>query len=294
LIALSNDPVLRQAEAACRQLAKQHYENFLVGSLFLPRRVRQDFFNVYAYCRRADDLADQSESPELALQRLAEWRRGLLQSVAAELDPATLPHPIFVALAATIRRHALPTQPFLDLLDAFEQDQTTPRYETFEQLRDYCRRSANPVGRIVLRLAGVDDPELDRLSDAICTGLQLANFWQDIQRDLQIGRIYLPAEDCLRFEVQPSDLQATTATPAVKQLIRFQVDRAESFFHRGLPLAEQVPGWLSRDVRLFAHGGLQTLAAIRRVDYDVLRRRPTVSRWQQAKLLLRASIGRLT
>ncbi len=301
----------RQAQATCRQIAKSHYENFLVGSLLTPPTVRQDFFNIYAYCRTADDLADESPSPQAALVALRQWRNGFSQCVDAKLPLAELPHPIFVALRSTIERHRLPPQPFLDLLEAFEQDQTVTQYQTFDQLLEYCRRGANPVGRLVLRLACADKPAgdeperdavheredlhaLDELSDRVCTGLQLANFWQDVQRDRAIGRTYLPAEDRQRFGVSDADLDAPRAGQSFKQLLRFEVDRAADYLHGGLPLAERVPSWLARDIRLFVHGGLETLRAIRRIDYDVLHRRPRVARWRQLLLLGRAAVGRLS
>ncbi|WP_238388556.1 squalene synthase HpnC [Roseimaritima ulvae] len=286
--------MLQQAETACRRLAKSHYENFLVGTLFIPRAIRQDFFNLYAYCRTADDLADESPSPEAALTALRQWRSGFLQCIDAELPLAELPHPIFVALRHTIQRHRLPPQPFLDLLEAFEQDQTVTQYATFDQLLEYCRRSANPVGRLVLRLGGCDDPALDALSDRICTGLQLANFCQDVRRDRVLGRVYLPAEDRQRFGVAESDLDAPRAGEPLKQLLRFEVERTADYLRGGLPLADRVPRWLARDIRLFAHGGLETLRAIRRGDYDVLQRRPRVTRWRQVLLLGRAAVGRLS
>lgn len=290
----ADEALLKQAEADCRRLAKSHYENFLVGTLFVPRAIRQDLFNIYAYCRTADDLADESPSPQAALDGLSQWRSGLLQCLDPKFPLADLPHSIFIALRNTIQRHQLPQQTLLDLLEAFEQDQTVTEYETFEQLLEYCRRSANPVGRLVLRLGRCDDPDLDVLSDRICTGLQLANFWQDVQRDRAKGRIYLPAADRQRFGVSEADLDAPRADQPLKQLLRFEVERAADYLRSGLPLAEDVPRWLARDIRLFVHGGLETLRAIRRVDYDVLHRRPRVSRLRQFLLLGRAAVGRLS
>ncbi len=277
----------------CRRLAKQHYENFLVGTIFLPASLRQDFFNVYAYCRTADDFADLSASPEEALRRLQHWRAGLAECFQLDMGWTTTPDPIFVALRDTVARHHLPMKPFCDLLSAFEQDQQTVTYETFDQLLDYCQRSANPVGRIVLRLAAIDDPASDELSDSICTGLQLANFWQDVSRDLMIGRIYIPSEDLTRFAVGPQQLSASRSDLAMKRLVRFQVERTAAFFDRGRPLIERVPRWLARDIKLFICGGLATLQAIKRADFEVLRRRPVVSKWRQFWLLSQAAIGKL-
>ncbi|WP_237607242.1 squalene synthase HpnC [Roseimaritima sediminicola] len=287
------DALQRRSEAYCRRLARRHYENFLVGTLFLPRRIRQHFFNVYAYCRIADDLADESSSPAAAMAALARWREGMRQCADERTRRERLPHPVFVALRATLRHFSLSSQPFLDLLTAFEQDQSVRRYETFDHLQAYCQNSANPVGRIVLRLAAVDSAETDALSDRVCTGLQLANFCQDVRRDLAIDRVYLPAEDRRRFGVRVEDLQAPRASEPVKRWLRFEVDRAETFLRSGLPLADRVPRWLRRDIGLFVHGGLATLEAIRRADYDVLERRVTVSRWQQLRLVGRAAVGRL-
>lgn len=286
LLARPSEPLLRAAEADCRRLARNHYENFLVGSLFLPRNIRQDFFNVYAYCRIADDFADESPNPYKARTALKGWRRAFLACVDPTVAADALPDRRLVALRKTIAAHQLPTQPFLDLIDAFEQDQEVTRYTTFEQLQSYCRRSANPVGRLVLRLAGCDDPPLDRLSDAICTGLQLANFWQDVARDFAKGRIYLPREDLDRFQVTENDLAVPTTSPQVRQLIAFEVARTESFFESGESLVDRVPRWLARDLRLFIGGGRATLQAIRRCDFDVLRKRPRVTKWTQLKLML--------
>ena len=185
-----------EAQDYCRRLARSHYENFSVASWFLPERLRQHFFNVYAYCRIADDLGDEVGDPAASLQLLDEWQ--------AELDAcyAGKPrHPVFVALAGTVRKFDIPRQPFADLLQAFRQDQTITRYETFEDLIAYCRYSANPVGHLVLYLCGYRDPERQALSNHTCTALQLANFWQDVSVDYSKRRIYLPLEDLRRYQV---------------------------------------------------------------------------------------------
>lgn len=289
----SNPPLgrastLAEAEAYCRRLARGHYENFVVASFLLPRRMRQPFFNVYAFCRHADDLADESGSPQLAQERLAAWQVGLDRCFAGQAE-----HPIFVALADTIRTLRLTQPPFDDLLDAFRQDQVKTRYADFDELLDYCRRSAAPVGRIVLRMAEADSSENIALSDAVCTGLQLANHWQDIARDFSGGRIYLPLDSLAREGVSEAMLGAGVASAEVKGLIAKECARARHFLLQGLPLAERVPRWLAADVRLFVHGGLATLDAIAAADYDTLARRPRVSRWKQIKLTLRAVMGRL-
>ncbi|MDE0866716.1 MAG: squalene synthase HpnC [Rubripirellula sp.] len=281
-----DEGALRQAEIATRKLATSHYENFLVASVLLPRRIRQSFYNVYAFCRTADDFADESPSPEVALQELERFQDQL--DLAFEGCPE---EPLFIALESTVRKHCIPKQPFDDLLDAFRQDQSRSRYESFEELTDYCNRSANPVGRIVLHLGDSFTEENGDLSDRICTGLQLANFWQDVARDFAIGRIYLPRDEMCRFGVNEAMFgQSVTAEP-LRRLLASECDRAESLFREGLPLAEGVSPWLSSDVKLFAHGGLQTLRAIRRIDYDVLGSRPTVGKLHQAGLVFRAFVG---
>lgn len=283
----------RDAESLTRSLAGMHYENFLVASVLLPRRLRQPFFNVYCYCRIADDLADESPTPAIATERLTEFRRHLNAALAGA--PTSN---LFLALVKTIQQFQLSPEPFHHLLDAFEQDQTKTRYQDMDELLHYCQRSANPVGRIVLRLADCLDEETAALSDQVCTGLQLANHWQDVGRDYAIGRIYLPMDRWAEFGVDESSFslppQTGAATPdALRHLMAQQCDLAQGYLDRGLLLAQKVPRWLSSDVRLFAHGGLQTLAAIRRIDYDVLSRRPKVSKWAQATLVVKSVFGRL-
>ncbi len=297
-----SDVSLSEAQSYCRRLARGHYENFLVATLFLPRSLRQDFYNIYAYCRSADDLADLSESPDVALVKLRSWRESLQQMFAGSAE-----QPVFVALADTAQRHRLTIEPFARLLDAFEADQVKTRYADFSDLLQYCEGSANPVGQIILQLAGVEfdasptdplrllDEEFQSVatwSNRICTGLQLANHWQDIARDFKIGRVYLPQDDMLRYEVTDQHLAAPTAPQNLRRLLKFQCDRAESLLVGGLPLVEHVPRWLATDLRMFVEGGLATLAAIRRCDYDVLQSRPQVSRWTQVRLLTAAYFHR--
>ena len=283
---MTSNSALQEAERECRQLAKSHYENFLVATVFLPRRLHQPFYNVYAFCRRADDLADESPSPEIALKNLERFQLHLDDAFAGN------PHEnLFIALANTVRQFNLPQQPFDDLLSAFRQDQTKTRYGSHDELCDYCERSANPVGRIVLRLAGSFNEQNAQLSDEICTGLQLANFWQDVARDFSIGRVYLPKDQMDQFSVDESMLQGATTPQPLRDLLRQQCETAEGYFIRGLALADHVPNWFSRDVKLFAHGGLATLEAIRDIDFDVLRIRPKVTKWKQASLVARALIG---
>lgn len=279
---------LANSERVCRTIAKSHYENFLVGTILLPRRLRQPFFNIYAFCRTADDLADESGDPRTAL--------GHLNELGARLDATFAGSPpagIFPALRDTIDRFQLPKQPFDDLLSAFRQDQHVQQYSSMEQLLDYCTRSANPVGRIVLSLADSLTPDNAKLSDEICTGLQLANFWQDVARDFKIGRVYLPTELCRRHGVSVDCMNGKTTPPELRRLLAELCDDAESRLRAGLELASFVPRWLSADVRLFAHGGLATINAIRRIDHDVLRQRPMVSKSTQLWLLTRATLRML-
>jgi squalene synthase HpnC len=270
-----------------------HYENFLVASVLLPRRLRQPFFNAYSYCRIADDLADESPTPAIATERLTEFRRHLNAALAGA--PTSN---LFLALSKTIQQFDLSPEPFHDLLDAFEQDQIKTRYQDMDELLHYCQRSANPVGRMVLQLADCLDEETSALSDQICTGLQLANHWQDVGRDFAIGRIYLPMDHWEEFDVDESSFcvpsNADASTPAaLRKLVAQQCDLAQQYLDRGLLLSQKVPRWLSSDVQLFAHGGLETLAAIRQIDYDVLLRRPKVSKWTQATLIVKSLLGRL-
>ncbi len=282
---MSPQTVLRTCQRENRKLATTHYENFVVASVLLPRRLRQPFYDVYAFCRTADDLADESASPQQALERLADFQHQLHQTFAGRP-----PKNLFLALAHTIEQFDLPQQPFDDLLDAFRQDQTQTRYESFDDLLGYCRRSANPVGQILLRLAGSHNDETIALSDQICTGLQLVNFWQDVHRDYQIGRVYLPKQAMDRFGVGTDHLQSETADQPLRNLIGEQCQIAEGYLRGGLPLAKIVPQWFAADVKLFVHGGLATIQAIRRHDHDVLGHRPKVGKIQQAWLVARAAL----
>ncbi|QDT08772.1 squalene synthase HpnC [Planctomycetes bacterium K23_9] len=283
---MSSDSVLRRCERECRNLATSHYENFVIASALLPRQLRQPFYNIYAFCRTADDLADESPSPAIALERLSEFQDQLHATFAGHP-----PENLFLPLAQTIEQFSLIQQPFDNLLSAFRQDQTKTRYQTMDELLDYCRRSANPVGRILLKVAQCSNPENDSLSDEICTGLQLANFWQDVSRDYEIGRVYLPTDQMEKHGLSDKSLGDKTTPLALKVILRQQCDITERYFQRGLPLAKQVPSWFARDVKLFAHGGLTTLHAIRNVDFDVLRVRPKVSKVRQFSLVARAALG---
>ena len=276
-------PSPAEAHAYCRRLALSHYENFTVASTLLPRHLIRHFHNIYAYCRWADDLADETGGGERALALLRWWRAELLHCYEGAPH-----HPVLVALHATVRRFAIPPEPFLDLLVAFEQDQHVLRYGTFAQLLGYCRNSANPVGRLVLYLCDSFDAERAALSDHVCTALQLANFWQDVDRDFAIGRVYLPEEDRRRFGYSDDDLAARRFTPAFAALLRFEVERTHDLFQRGLPLVEQMPGILKVDIDLFVRGGLAILRKIEANGYDVWTRRPVLTKWEKASLLLGA------
>ncbi len=273
-------PSLVEARRYCRQFTRCHYENFTVGGLVVPRQARRHVANVYAFCRWADDLADETGDPQRSLE-LLDWWRGELE--ACYEDQAR--HPVLVALRETIEQYQIPREPFLSLLTAFRQDQSVSRYETFDDLLAYCRNSANPVGQIVLCLAKCHSPDRIALSDSICTGLQLANFWQDVARDWRMGRIYLPTADCRRFGVEEPSLDKNACTDAFRALLAFQVGRAEAYLQSGLPLIAKMPRPWQLSIALFLHGGLKILEAIRRQNCDVLSRRPTLSKRKKLRLI---------
>ncbi|HEX4053254.1 MAG TPA: squalene synthase HpnC [Tepidisphaeraceae bacterium] len=280
------------AQAQTRRLANSHYENFSVVSLLLPRNLRQDFCNVYAFCRVADDLGDETGDRDESLRLLADFRQQTLDCYAGRA--AT---PVFVALSGTIERHQLPAQPFLDLIDAFEQDQRMARYQTYAEVLDYCRRSANPVGRLVLYLCGYRDEVRQILSDQTCTALQLANFWQDVRRDiLQRDRIYIPRDSMDRFGITEQQILAGQCDENFRSLIRFEVNRTAEMFGRGAALLPLLRPSVRLQVSLFGKGGRAVLAAIRRQNYDTLSRRPALSKLQKGGLIfstLAAFAGRL-
>ncbi|HEU4751459.1 MAG TPA: squalene synthase HpnC, partial [Armatimonadota bacterium] len=277
-----------EARAYTEKIARTHYENFTVVSWFLPRELRQHMFNIYAYCRWSDDLGDEIPDPALALQSLEWWRGELEQCYAGRPN-----HPVFVALRETIDRFEIPAEPFHHLLDAFVQDQTVKRFPTYAEVEHYCTRSANPVGRLVLYLFGFRDAERQRFSDATCTALQLANFWQDVTLDWEKGRVYLPLEDLARFGVTEEQISARRFTPEFRELMRFEVDRARQLFAKGLPLVHMVPKRLRLDLELFTRGGETVLSLIEAQGYDVLSSRPALSRGKKAELILRRLVGSL-
>jgi squalene synthase HpnC len=279
-------PSRAEAQVYCSRLARTHYENFTVASTLLPRRLLRHFHTVYAYCRWADDLADEAGGGTQARALLEWWRQELLDCYQGRPH-----HPVFVALQDTIRRFHVPPQPFLDLLSAFQQDQLVKHYETFAQLLGYCRCSANPVGRLVLYLCEAFDDERAALADHICTALQLTNFWQDVARDFALGRVYLPREDRERFGYSDDDLAARRFTPAFAELMRFEVQRTRAMFARGLPLAECMPEAMRADIELFVQGGLAILRKIERQGYNVWAQRPTLAKWEKG-MLWAAALGR--
>ncbi len=281
-------PTQAQAQEYCRRLARSHYENFSVASWFLPQRLRQHFFNVYAYCRISDDLGDEVGNRAQSLQLLNQWESEL--NACYDGSPR---HPVFVALADTVRRFEIPKHEFSDLLTAFRQDQTVTRYPTFPDLLGYCRYSANPVGHLVLYLCGYSDGERQGLSDYTCTALQFANFWQDVGVDFAKGRIYLPLEDLRRFSVSEDEIRNSENTPAFREVMKFEVGRAREWFAQGLPLVGKVNRELAIDIELFSRGGMEILNAVERQGYAVLGRRPAISKARKLALVARAAMGKL-
>jgi squalene synthase HpnC len=281
-------PSQAAAREYCRRLARSHYENFSVASWFLPRHLRQHFFNVYAYCRISDDLGDEVGDTAASLQLLDQWETEL--NACYDGQPR---HPVFVALAETVREFEIPKHEFADLLTAFRQDQSITRYQTFSDLLGYCRYSANPVGHLVLYLCGYRDSERQQLSDVTCTALQLANFWQDVSADFAKRRIYLPLEDLRRFGVSEEVLGTGENTSAFCEMMKFEVERAREWFTQGLPLIAKVDRTLAIDIELFSRGGQEILNAIERQQYAVLSRRPAISKTRKLALVARAALGKL-
>jgi len=264
-----------------RWLATHHYENFHVVSFLLPKKLHRDFYNVYSYCRWADDLGDEMGDPAESLRLLGWWRSELRAMYRGEAA-----HPVFVALKETVARYAIPLETFDRLIRAFEQDQRITRYNTWQEVFDYCANSANPVGHLVLYLCGYGDAERQRLSDYTCTALQLANFWQDITVDLKKGRVYLPLDLLAEHSYTVDELFAGEANSRFRAVMRDAVAVADDLFHKGLPLIKTVNRRLSLDLALFSRGGLKILQKIRDHDYDVLQQRPCISKAERAGILL--------
>ena len=276
------------AEQYTRWLATHHYENFNVASWLLPKELHQHFYNLYAYCRWADDLGDEIATRERALELLDWWETEL--DACYEGRPN---HPVFVALRETIIAKDVPKSPFADLLKAFRQDQVVKRYQTWDSMIGYCVYSANPVGRLVLYLCGYRDEQRQKLSDATCTALQLANFWQDVSRDLEIGRIYIPLELAARHGLSEAEIVAKKFDERYVRLMKELIAQTRALFEEGLPLAEMVEGKLAIDLEMFSRGGMAVLDAIEAMGYDTLHVRPSVSKGRQVRLLGRAVVTRV-
>jgi squalene synthase HpnC len=270
----------------CSDLANRHYENFPVASLLMPKKLRRHVAALYAFARIADDFSDEPEYEGVRRERLLDWRRQL-----GDIGAKPPSHPAFLALGATLKELDLPKQPFDDLLSAFLQDTEKSRYATFDEVADYCRRSANPVGRIVLMIHGYRDEELFRYSDAICTALQLANFWQDVSVDLKKDRIYIPEEDFKAHEYSEADLRMGVCNERFKNLMKFEVARARSLFEQGRPLLSRLSFPLSLEIRMTWLGGKEILKKIHRLDFDVIRTRPALKKREWIPLAARALVG---
>ncbi|MFY9558055.1 MAG: squalene synthase HpnC [Blastocatellia bacterium] len=279
---------LDRAYEYCERLAQSHYENFPVGSSLIPKRLRKHFYSIYAFARIADDFADegydQGYSEQERLNLLGEWRRMLTESFVGHAR-----HPVFVAVAETVQQFGLPAELLEDLLSAFSQDVTVRRYERFDQLLDYCRRSANPIGRLILLLFGYPDDEQHRWSDDICTALQLANHWQDVAVDLDKDRIYIPIEDLGRFDMTVDELMRRRASDSFKKVMKFEVERARELFARGKPLCTSVSGRLGLELRVVWLGGMRILERIEETGYDVFTHRPVIATKDKLRILFRAA-----
>lgn len=280
-------PTLEEARVYCQRLAETHYENFHVASWFLPKRLRPHFHSIYAYCRISDDLGDETGDREQSLALLDLWGQELDACYRGEAR-----HPVFVALADTIRACDIPKEPFADLLGAFRQDQRVTRFQTMDDVLAYCRYSANPVGRLVLYACGYRDDERFALSDYTCSALQLANFWQDVIVDYEKDRIYFPLADMERFGVDEATIANRRFTPQFRELMQYEVEYARRMFARGLPLIGMVDRELALDLDLFSRGGIEILNAIEQQNYDVLRTRPAISKTKKVALMLRALSGK--
>lgn len=283
-------PTIEQAGMWCRELATGHYENFHVATWFLPARVRPHFESVYAYCRVSDDLGDEVATPAIGMRLLNTWGQMLDQCYE---DPRASRHPVFVALRETIVACDLPKSLFADLLRAFRQDQVKTQYETWDELLEYSRDSANPVGRLVLLVCGYRDERRALLSDQICTGLQLANFWQDVVEDAERGRRYVPAESMHRFGVEDGQIEGRVFTPAFAAMMQALVERTRAMLRAGGAISGTVDGELAVTLTLFRKGGDAILDGIAAQGFDTLRGRPVVTRRKKAMLLLGALVGKL-
>jgi phytoene synthase len=276
---------IASAYAHCERLARDHYENFPVASLLLPRDKRRNVAAIYAFARQADDFADEAPWEGRRLELLADWRRRLDLAAAGAAD-----HPVFIALADTLAKRRLPVALLHDLISAFERDVKVTSYESFDQLLGYCRLSANPVGRLLMHLFDQNEEALLLQSDSICTALQLANFWQDVGIDLDKGRCYIPREDLERFRCTQTELRRRTTSPGFIELMRFQVGRTRALFARGSGLPGQVGGRLGFELRLVLMGGQRVLDLIEAAGFDVFNRRPKLTTQDWGRLLVRAAV----
>lgn len=291
------EPVSSAPDRSHTTMSAGHYENFPVASLLLPRHLRVAVLDIYRYARAADDIADEGDAPDQArLAALARFGAELDRIEAKTCRPGAMPEeampadlaPIFAPLAATVARHKLPLEPFRRLLSAFSQDVVTKRYADFAALLDYCHRSADPVGELLLHLYRAATPENLSQSDAICTGLQLTNFWQDVAIDWRKGRVYIPQEDLARHGVTEADIAHGQCSPAWRALMAFQVERARALLHSGAPLARTLPGRVGWELRLVVQGGLRILERIEACGYDVFRARPMLTKTEWLRLGWRA------
>jgi phytoene synthase len=281
-------PGLAGAYAYCERLARTHYENFPVASAFLPARMRPHVAAIYAFARIADDMADEGGRP--AADRLADlddWERRLEEAIGGMPLPREAHGDIFLALRDTIHSCRLPPPLFRDLLSAFRQDVTTTRYGTWDELLDYCRRSANPVGRLVLRVAGYDAASLDAASDAVCTALQLANFWQDFEIDWRKGRLYVPASIWQPAGAREADLDGRVLTPAWRAALADVTVRTRALFAAGRAVCDGVGGRLRYELRATWLGGTTILDKLEAADYDVFTDRPRLTKADVPRILWR-------
>ncbi|GAA4426908.1 squalene synthase HpnC [Bremerella cremea] len=276
-------PSTKDAYAYCQDFTASSYENFSVISWFLPTELHPHFAAIYSYCRWADNLADEIADDAEGLTLLAWWEEQLESCYQQEAH-----HPVFVALKRTIHEFKIPITPLRNLLIAFRQDKTKKRYATYRDLLAYCRNSADPVGRLVMYLGRCYTPEAVVYSDRICTGLQLANFWQDVRRDFEMGRIYIPAEDFQQFGLSIDDMPKCAEDDAFQQLIEYQVRRADQLLAAGEPIVDYFPSNLKVDIALFVRGGQAILKQIRQHEFDTWNHRPKVSKATKAKLLMRS------
>ena len=284
-------PSLEEAKAYCKHLAETHYENFHVATWFLPARLRPHFQSIYCYCRIADDLGDEVKDRELALVLLDEWQQMLDECYDA---PEQSRHPVFVALAETIRACDIPREPFCDLLISFRLDQSKSRFATLDEVVDYSRSSANPVGRLVLYACGYRDAERQALSDKTCTALQLANFWQDVSQDIrERGRIYVPLDWMARFGVTEADVKDGRDSAGYRMMMAGLVAYTREMFAEGARLPETVDRELALTLRLFTKGGVAILDAMERDGFDTITKRPIVSKGKKIALLLGALTDKL-